>query len=230
MLRFIRNGSGENIPFTPNEIMEIRENLPTIIDGMPGSVAKGDFTKLQTVSETQISITFLQRKVNRELRISLSKIEELLSGNEQFLPDSGNFILEIKDDDGNDIRINKSSRVEFWIRIQCKYLILEDSYEMLDCLHSMLTEIWQSKDGVNTLVDLNKIATFKKYYFSSNISYSTNSLKINVSRLNTKAGERNKKNEGSDKLFFQLTKSSRVLFSFSEIYLLKVIKILEVVV
>ncbi|MFK5284444.1 hypothetical protein ACI3PL_33170, partial [Lacticaseibacillus paracasei] len=62
MLKFIRNSSGGNIPFTPNEIMEIKQNLPTIIDGMPGSIAKGDFTRLQTISQTQISITFLQRK------------------------------------------------------------------------------------------------------------------------------------------------------------------------
>lgn len=230
MLRFIRNSSGENIPFTPNEIMEIKQNLPTIIDGMPGSVSLGDFTKLIIISQTQLSITFLQRKVNRELRITLSKIGELLYNDEQFLPDSGTFILEIKDDDGNDVRINKSSRVDGWIRIQCPYLILEDSHEMLECLHDMLTDIWKEREAVSMLIDLKKVATFKKEYFNSNIFSSSNVLKINVTRLNGKAGEQRKINEGLNKLFFQMIKGNKVLFSFSEIYLLKVIKILDVVI
>jgi hypothetical protein len=230
MLRFIRNSSGENIPFTPNEIMEIKQNLPTIIDSMPGSTSLGEFTKIVIISQTQISITFLQRKVNRELRITLSKIGELLYGDDQFLPESGNFVLEIKDDDGNDVRINKSSRVEGWIRIQCPYLILEDSHEMLECLWKLLCEIEQSKDAVYKFVDLNKIAIFKREYFNPNIFSSSNSLKINVSRLNGKAGEQRKKNEGLNKLFFQITKGNRVLFSFSELYILKVIEILKVVI
>lgn len=231
MLKFLKY-TGITIGFTPNEINEIKSIYP-LLEGTKSPTYKGSHLSVKLISSTQIIITFNDRIINKTLRITKSKLEELLSKEEEFLPyslDERNFAIEFKNDDADHIRISNSKRVERWLRIQCSYLILEDCFEMYKCLYHLILPYTNTEtlNNLKTLITLEKAATFSATFSNPNNPNHNVKMQLNVTKTNSaKAGTRYSSREV---LFFQIVKGNKVVFGFSEPYLQKVIDILKVVI